>query len=272
MFLQLPVAAVQMTSHDEVIYNLDKVTELCIQAIEQRAKLIVLPENFGCISADESKKLQLAEPLEEHSFLKPLRVLAQKHRVFIVAGSVFERSGNPSYIYNTCAVLGDTGQIVAAYRKIHLFDVAFSGLGLRYGESDTVLPGSKTVTVDVLGWKCGLSICYDLRFPELYRRLVSDGAEILLVPSAFTAHTGKDHWDVLLRARAVENQCFVIAPNQFGKHSEAKFSWGKSMLVDPWGSVLASAPEREGVIVSEFNRDDLVRIRMELPSLSHRRL
>jgi predicted amidohydrolase len=160
---------------------------------------------------------------------------------------------------------------VACYRKIHLFDVEIPGR-VSYRESRWVAPGDTPVTVDVEGVRLGLSICYDLRFPELYRRLAADGAQVLLVPAAFMAHTGRDHWEVLLRARAIENQCYVVAAGQIGDHEPGRTCFGRSMIVDPWGTALAQAPDEVGVTTAELDLDRLARIRTELPSLANRRL
>ncbi|HZY02389.1 MAG TPA: carbon-nitrogen hydrolase family protein, partial [Anaeromyxobacteraceae bacterium] len=172
---------------------------------------------------------------------------------------------------NTSVLLGDDGSVLASYRKIHLFDVAIPD-GARYAESETVLPGDRPAVAATPLGRVGLTVCYDLRFPELYRKLAEQGAEIVTIPAAFTLYTGKDHWEVLVRARAVENLCYVLAPAQVGRHSANRVTFGNAMIVDPWGVVLARCPDGEGVCVAPFRRERLAQVRRELPALSHRRL
>jgi predicted amidohydrolase len=172
---------------------------------------------------------------------------------------------------NTSVLIGDDGAILAAYRKVHLFDVDIPD-GARYKESETVVPGEEPVVATTSLGRVGLTICYDLRFPELYRRLSSLGAEVVFIPAAFTLFTGKDHWEVLVRARAIENLSYVVAPAQVGRHSANRMTFGNAMVVDPWGTVLARCPEGEGVCVAPFQRERLERVRRELPALSHRRM
>jgi predicted amidohydrolase len=191
--------------------------------------------------------------------------------MWVVAGSFHERGPDPDRTYNTSLVFDRSGGLVSAYRKIHLYDVEIPGR-VSYLESRSVAPGNDCVTVDVAGLRVGMSICYDLRFPELYRRLAGAGAQLLLVPAAFMLHTGRDHWEVLLRARAIENQCYVAAAAQIGDHDPGRTCFGRSMVVDPWGTVLAQAPDEIGVTVADLDLDRLARIRSELPSLANRRL
>lgn len=265
----LTVAAIQLTSTHEVDRNLERAARWVDEAAAKGARLITLPENFGFVGGDEDKLLW-AQPVEEGRFTTGLREQARAHGVWILAGSIPERGPDSRRTYNTSVLIDPQGNTAATYRKIHLFNVELPQLTLR--ESDSVAGGDATVVADVDGWRLGLSICYDLRFPELYRRLVEAGAEILAIPSAFTLQTGKDHWDVLLRARAIENQCFVVAPGQFGFHGGRRFSWGKSQIIDAWGTPLAVAPEREGVVLATLERDDLEGIRTRLPALCHRQL
>jgi predicted amidohydrolase len=182
-----------------------------------------------------------------------------------------EKSGDPLRPYNTCAVFGSDGALLARYRKIHLFDVDLQD-GTRLAESSATTSGSAPELFDVKGFRVGLSICYDLRFPELYRALVARGAEVLLVPAAFTLHTGKDHWHVLLRARAIESQCWVVAAAQWGKHPKGRASYGHSMIVDPWGVVVAECSNRVGFASADVDGDLIAETRRVLPSLLHRRL
>jgi predicted amidohydrolase len=193
---------------------------------------------------------------------------ARRHGVTLVGGSITERREGREKLSNTSLVFDPDGECVAAYRKIHMFDVEVGGHV--YRESEAEEPGEETVVCDVEGWKLGLSVCYDLRFPELYRILAVQGAELVTVPAAFTLYTGKDHWELLLRARAVENQCYVAAANEWGVHAEGKASYGRSTIVDPWGVVVAQAPDEDCVISAELDRAHMERVRSALPSLANR--
>ncbi len=220
----------------------------------------------------EDEKRELAEALDAPGpIVHAVSEMARKAGVTVIAGGIPERSADSARPYNTCIVVDRGGSIVARYRKMHLFDVDLTD-GTRLLESSATTAGEAAVVADVDGFKVGLSICYDLRFPELYRVLVEHGAELLVVPSAFTLHTGRDHWHVLLRARAIEAQSFVLAAAQWGKHANGRVTYGHSLVVDPWGIVLAEAPDRVSVVVAELERSDLDRVRASLPSLRHRRL
>ncbi len=270
MTSDLQVAAVQLTSTADVDSNLQRAAQITQQAAAAGARFIVLPENFGFLGIEEGATLSYAQHIDG-PFTSELRRIARQYSAVILAGSIPEKSSDPRRIYNTSVVIGADGSTLATYRKIHLFDVTLSP-HLQLIESDTVMPGDAPVLVDVLTWPVGLSICYDLRFPEMYRALVRSGARILTVPAAFTLQTGKDHWEPLLRARAIENQSFVIAAAQFGFHGGRRTSWGKSMIIDPWGTCLAVAPEREGFITATLHNADLEKIRRALPALEHRKL
>jgi len=263
------MGAVQMTSTADRAKNLDTAIRLVNEAADLGAKLVALPENFSYMGPEEGR-LATAETLEG-PVLGALREVAKRRGLFVVAGSIAERSENPKMTANTSAVIADDGSIVAAYRKIHLFDVNIPD-GARYAESEVVVPGDKVVVAPTPLGRIGLTVCYDLRFPELYRKLASLGAEVITIPSAFTLFTGKDHWEVLVRARAVENLAYVIAPGQTGRHSANRQTFGNSMIVDPWGVVLARCPDGEGVCVAPFSRARLERVRQELPALKHRKL
>jgi predicted amidohydrolase len=191
--------------------------------------------------------------------------------MWVLAGSFHETGPDAGRTYNTSLVFDRGGELAASYRKIHLYDVEIPGR-VSYQESRTVAPGTETVVVDVEGVRVGLSICYDLRFPELYRRLAVAGAQVLVVPAAFMMHTGRDHWEVLLRARAIENQCYVLAAGQIGDHEPGRTCFGRSMVIDPWGTVLAQAPDTIGVTVADVDLARLATIREELPSLANRRI
>jgi predicted amidohydrolase len=263
------MGAVQMTSTADRARNLDVALRLVNEAADQGAKLVGLPENFAYMGPEEGR-LAGAETLDGPT-LGALRDLARRRGLFIVAGSIAEQSPNPKMTANTSAVIADDGSIVAAYRKIHLFDVSIPD-GARYAESEVVVPGDKVIVAPTALGRIGLTVCYDLRFPELYRKLASLGAEVITIPSAFTLFTGKDHWEVLVRARAIENLAYVIAPAQVGRHSATRQTFGNAMIVDPWGVVLARCPDGEGVCVAPFNRQRLERVRQELPALKHRKL
>lgn len=277
----LIAAVVQLTSTADVARNLRRVEELCERAKARGAQLIALPENFAILSSSEQDKFQHAVSFDSDgdsasstSILGAMRRLAARLGVHLILGGMPERSAQEGRVYNTCVLLDPTGNVAALYRKIHLFDVDFPGAATTLRESSTVSAGDvEQAVVAPTPWGgLGLSVCYDVRFPELYRRLAENGARILTVPAAFTLHTGKDHWHVLLRARAIENQCFVLAPAQQGRHSQTRVTYGHSLIIDPWGTVLADCPDGEGIALAELDFSTLERIRTELPCLAHRRL
>jgi predicted amidohydrolase len=263
------VAAAQMTSTADRPRNLDTAVRLVNEAADLGARLVGLPENFSFMGPEE-ERLAGAETLEGPT-LGALRELARRRGVFILAGSISEKSADPRKTYNTSALVGPDGTILASYRKIHLYDVAIPD-GARYAESAGVIPGEQVVVAPTPLGRIGLTVCYDLRFPELYRKLSTLGAELLTIPSAFTLFTGKDHWEVLIRARAIENLAYVLAPAQVGRHSEKRQTWGNAMIVDPWGVVLARCPDGEGVCLAPVRRERIAQVRQELPSLKHRKL
>jgi predicted amidohydrolase len=257
----------QLNSREDRDANLAVARKLVAAAAAAGADLAVLPEYTDYLGP--GRDAPAPEPADG-PYGTAFAEVAAAHRMWIVAGS-FHEAGPPGRSYNTSLVFDRTGAPVACYRKIHLFDVEIPGR-VSYRESRWVAPGDTPVTVDVEGVRLGLSICYDLRFPELYRRLAADGAQVLLVPAAFMAHTGRDHWEVLLRARAIENQCYVVAAGQIGDHEPGRTCFGRSMIVDPWGTVLAQAPDEVGVTTAGLDLDRLARVRAELPSLANRRL
>lgn len=265
----LRVAVVQLRSTPDVERNLDQIRSFCANARKAGVSWVCLPENAAFLGF-EGEAVQFAAPLDESHLVRDLGAIARAENVVLFVGSIPEASDDPGRAYNCSVVLGRDGKILAKYRKVHLFDVELPG-GTAIRESDGWVPGDETVCVDVDGWKVGLSICYDLRFPEHYRRLIDAGAEVLMVPSAFTLQTGKDHWSPLLRARAIENQCYVVAAAQWGEHFEGRVSWGKSMVVDPWGIVLATAAERTSWVMADLDRQAQRQIRSRLPALRHRR-
>jgi deaminated glutathione amidase len=261
------VAAVQLTTSADRERNIEVAGALVARAAESGARLVALPEKWHYIH-DPDHMAQGAEPLDGPS-VQAARGWARTWGVAVLAGSVVERVDGRDRAYNTSLLIQPDGSVTARYRKLHLFDVEVGGVV--YRESAAALAGEEVVTGEALGRTIGLSVCYDLRFPELYRRLAVGGAEIITVPSAFTAATGKDHWEPLLRARAIENQAFVIAPNQIGTHANRTSSYGRSMIVDPWGVILSQAPDEETVIVADLDFALLDRVRAHLPALRHRR-
>jgi predicted amidohydrolase len=265
------VAAIQMTSNQDVEHNVQTALRLCNAAIDDGAELAVLPECFAYLGPEEGK-IALGEALPEGGpILQRFQQLARERGVELVLGGFWERGEDPQKVRNACVHLGADGAVASVYRKIHLFDVDLSdGTSLR--ESETVEPGSEPTVTETAFGKLGLSVCYDLRFPELYRALVDRGAIALTVPAAFTLTTGKDHWHVLLRARAIEAQCYVIAAAQTGHHYGKRVSYGHALICDPWGCVLAECGEGEGYALARIDRAVVERVRAQVPSLQHRRL
>ncbi|MBI1394771.1 MAG: carbon-nitrogen hydrolase family protein [Betaproteobacteria bacterium] len=262
------IAAVQTVSGPVVSGNLEQVDPLIRAAATQGARLVVLPEYFGILGNRDTDKIQAAErpgagPIQEY-----LATTARALGVWLVGGSVPLATATDDRVYNACLVFGPDGVLAARYDKIHLF-----GLDLgseRFSESRTIRPGHRVVTVDTPFARIGLSICYDLRFPELYRAM--GDVDLILVPSAFTATTGQAHWEPLLRARAIENQAYVLAAAQGGRHPNGRTTHGHSMIIDPWGRVLAVREAGPGVVSAEFDSTELARVRRSLPALEHRTL
>ena len=268
MFL---ACAVQLTSTSDERSNWQSARELIERAAGYGAALVVTPENTNFLGP-HADKVRLAERVEGPTMSR-FAELARKHRIHLLVGSFNEKSEDPTRCYNTSALFGPDGDVLATYRKIHLFDVDLSD-EVRFLESETCRPGNQPVVVDTPLGRIGLSICYDLRFPELYRQLVDRGAQIIAIPSAFTMHTGKDHWHPLMRARAIETQCYVVAPGQSGQHDDKglRNSFGHSMIVDPWGHVTAMASDGPGLALAEIDLDRVHRLRRSMPLASHRRL
>jgi predicted amidohydrolase len=268
---ELRVGAVQLRSTHDLGANLARCSELTAQAAAEGARLVVLPECFSFLGRSEGEKLAISEDLEgKGPVMTALRELATRHGVWLVGGGTPERvAGDPRRSFNTAVAIDPHGDLVGRYRKIHLFDIDIPG-GAVLRESDSTAAGDELVVLDVAGAPVGLSICYDVRFPELYRRLVKDmGAEVLLVPAAFTAHTGAAHWHLLLRARAVEDQAWVIAAAQWGRHNEKRESYGHTLIVDPWGTVVAERAEGDGVVVATLDGAAVEKRRTQMPCLSH---
>ena len=260
-----------MCSTDDLAANLKAAEGFVREAAEAGAKLVALPENFPFLRR-EGQPVPCRQPIDG-PIVSAVRAWAEELGLWILAGTFPETRAEDERFHNTSVLIDAQGQLAAAYRKIHLFDVDLSASGGEaYRESTNVAPGEDVVVAETPFGGLGLSVCYDLRFPELYRQMADAGARFLAVPSAFTPHTGKDHWEVLLRARAIENQAFVLAPAQCGRHSAERASYGRSLIIDPWGLVLAQAGDRPGVIFADCRAEDLERVRAGLPALEHRRL
>jgi deaminated glutathione amidase len=262
------LATVQLTSTEDKDANLERADALTRRAAAAGASLVVLPEKWNVLGTPETIHAG-AEPLDGPA-LSWARATARELGIDLVAGSIAERVEGQDKGANTSVHIGPDGEDRAVYRKVHMFDVEIGGQ--RYEESAIEEPGDELVVSETDdGVPIGLSVCYDLRFPELYRILAVRGARVLLVPSAFTLATTRDHWELLLRARAIENQAFVVAPNQIGEHAPGYRSGGRSMVVDPWGLVLATAPDAETIAVADLDLDRQDDIRARLPSLANRR-
>jgi deaminated glutathione amidase len=260
--------AVQLNSTEDTDRNLATADRLVRAAVADGAELVVLPEKWSLLGTTEQMAAG-AEPLDGPA-LTWARSIAAELGIDLVAGSIAERVPGREKASNTSVHFGPDGQVRAVYRKIHMFDVEVDGVA--YRESDGEEPGDEIVVSALAGGvPLGMSVCYDLRFPELFRILAVRGARVIVVPAAFTLATTRDHWEVLVRARAIENQSFVIAPNQIGAHPPGHRAGGRSLIVDPWGLVLASAPDRETAIVADLDLDGLSDIRRRLPSLANRR-
>lgn len=277
------VAAVQMVSGADVKKNLVSAARLVAEASDRGASLVVLPENFAVL--DGGPQAQFAERQGDLTGMLQgfLSGQARTHGIYLVAGTMplitrpADSDAEPTVLDDgrvrpASLVFDPQGQIIARYDKMHLFDVEVSDKQARYAESDSFEPGDQVVAVDTAVARVGLTICYDLRFPELYRRLFNDRVEVVTVPAAFTRVTGEAHWEVLLRARAIENQCYVIAAGQGGVHNEKRETFGHSMIIDPWGRVLDVLPRGEGTVVADIDLEQLHELRRKMPVFSHRRL
>ncbi|MFI5010084.1 MAG: carbon-nitrogen hydrolase family protein [Solirubrobacterales bacterium] len=261
-------AAVQLNSTADKAANMAAADRLTRAAAADGATLIVLPEKWTALGRDE--ELRAAAETLDGPAVEWAREIARELRIDLIAGSIVERSPSREKLSNTSLHVNPQGEVAAVYRKVHMFDVEIEGRS--YRESDLEDPGDEIVLSESAeGVSLGMSICYDLRFPELYRILAVRGARVMVVPAAFTLPTTRDHWEVLLRARAIENQAFVVAANQIGPHPGGHRSGGRSMIVDPWGVVLAQAEDREGHIVADLDLERQLEIRAELPSLANRR-
>jgi nitrilase len=262
----MKIAAVQMVSGPDIAENLREAGRLVAEAAAQGARLVALPEYFPLISGDESAKLRAREKFGAGPLQDFLRETALRHKLWLIGGSIPLEASVPDKVRNSCLVFDAAGQCVARYDKIHLF--GFSRGTESYNESQSIEAGEDVAALDSPAGRIGLSICYDLRFPELYRAMGE--VDLLAVPAAFTHTTGQAHWELLLRARAVENLCYVLAAAQGGTHPSGRRTWGDSMIVDPWGVVLARLPQGPGVVVAEIDRARIAELRASLPALEHR--
>jgi len=278
----MKIAAVQMISGPDIAENLHEAARLIAEAAEQGAQLVALPEYFPLMSGDETDKVRVREKEGSGPLQDFLREAAQKHKLWVIGGSIPMEASTPDKVRNSCLVYDAEGNRVARYDKIHLF--GFNRGAEHYNESKTIEPGNKVVTFDSPFGRIGLSICYDLRFPELYRAMqradvgsennnnVGGAIDLLVLPAAFTHTTGLAHWELLLRARAVENLCYVLAAAQGGTHPSGRTTWGDSMIVDPWGEVLARQPKGAGIVIADMNPNRITELRANLPALAHRTL
>jgi predicted amidohydrolase len=261
------IAAIQFNPRDDKVANIDKALSLIDQAVSSGARLVVLPEVWTYMG-DPDRTLDIAEPIPG-DLTNRLSERARRHGIYIHSGTFAERIEGDDRVRNTSVVFDPGGEIIATYRKIHMFDITIDGVAT-YQESATAAPGDEIVTFELDGVTIGLATCYDLRFPEIFRILALRGAEAIILPAAFTMVTGKDHWEVLIRARAIENQVYIVAAAQFGPNLPGKWCYGRSMIVDPWGTVLATAPDVESVITAVVDRNYLLAVRRQIPSLANR--
>lgn len=270
----MSLAVIQMVSQSDVLANLNQARSLLEQAAVAGAKLAVLPENFAAMGRRDMAAIGRAEALGEGPILPWLKQTARDLRLWIVAGTLpLPPEDQPEAKANACSLLvDDQGQIVARYDKLHLFDVDVADNRGRYRESDDYAHGDRVVVADTPVGRLGLTVCYDLRFPELYSELRAAGAELITAPSAFTAVTGAAHWEVLIRARAIETQCYLLAAAQGGVHPGSRETYGHAAIVDPWGRVLAEQDQGEGVLLAERDSSEQASIRARMPVVSHRRI
>jgi predicted amidohydrolase len=266
------VAVIQMTSGPEINGNLLEAERLIAQAASAGARLVVLPENFALMGYRESDKIAVREIEGEGPLQQFLSDQAARHKLWLVGGTIPLVAHDEHKVRASCLLFDDRGQRVIRYDKIHLFDVQMIESSESYCESDTIEPGDRLALADTPFGRLGLAVCYDLRFPELFRSLSDQGMEILALPSAFTAPTGKAHWEPLLRARAIENLCYILASAQGGRHANRRETYGDSLIVDPWGVILNRLPQDPGVVLATLDRNRLETVRRRFPVLQHRRL
>ena len=265
------VAAIQMASGPNVKANLAEAEKLIKIAVQQEAELVVLPENFAIMGMDETDKVKIAEDVGSGLLNDYLKEQAVKHNIWLVGGTIPIRSSESGKVFAACLLINPQGELVTRYDKIHLFDVTIEASNESYTESETITPGDKIVVVDTPFGRLGLAVCYDLRFPELFRAMIDLDMEICALPSAFTSLTGRAHWESLLRSRAIENLSYMIAADQGGYHVGGRETYGDSMIVDPWGRVLNRLPHGTGVVVADIDVAKLEHTRKMFPALGHKR-
>lgn len=264
-------AAIQMASSPNVGSNLLEAGKLIAEVAKEGAKLIALPENFALMGVDELDKVKIRESDGSGIIQNFLAETAKKHSVWLVGGTVPLVADHKDKVRAACLIYDDKGNRVARYDKVHLFDVSVPDSDEEYRESDSIENGNQPLVIDTPFGKLGIAVCYDLRFPEFFRKMLDQNVEILVVPSAFTAETGAAHWEVLLRARAIENLCYVIAPNQGGFHLNGRQTYGHSMVIDPWGVVLDCHKTGAGFVSVDVDREKLEKVRAAFPVIQHRR-
>jgi len=265
------IAAIQMNSGDEVATNLRRARRYLAAAAADGAKLAVLPENFAFMGQRDSERVALAEPDGAGPLQDFLAGVAAELGLWIVGGTLPVASEDPKRPYAACCVYDARGQRVARYDKLHLFDVRVPQSKEAYRESRSTMPGAAPVLVDAPWGRLGVAVCYDLRFPELFRWMAGQGMDLLAIPAAFTRRTGAAHWEPLLRARAIENLCYVAAAAQTGTHPGGRQTWGRSLVVDPWGGIMATAASRPGLVMATIDTGQLRKLRQQFPVLEHRR-
>jgi len=266
------VAAIQMASGPNVNSNLIAAERLITDAVAAGAQLVVLPENFAFMPHVESDILALAEVDHDGPIQKFLAQQAETHGIWLVGGTIPMRGKDDKHIRSACLVFNEKGERVARYDKIHLFDVHIDASNESYNESETTEAGDEVVVIDTPFGRMGIAICYDLRFPELFRHMLDADMQFIAIPSAFTAITGKAHWESLTRARAIENLCFVIAADQGGFHVNGRETHGDSMIIDPWGQILGRSPSGAGFIIADMEQDQVNNVRKNFPATEHRRM
>lgn len=264
-------AAIQMASGPSVSFNLMEADKLIAEAVKTGAKLVALPENFAMMGNREVDKIKIKETDGSGPIQNFLSATAKKYGIWLIGGTIPIAGDAENKVRAACTIYDDNGVRVARYDKLHLFDVNVPGTDEVYRESDSIERGEQMLVLDSPFGKLGIAVCYDLRFPEFFRTMVNQGMEILVIPSAFTAKTGAAHWEVLLRARAIENLCYVIAPNQGGFHLSGRKTYGHSMIIDPWGVVLDCYKTGAGFVSAEIDLDKLSKVRSAFPVLNHRR-
>lgn len=267
----MKAAVIQLASGPKVEGNLEETRRLIQASVESGAQMVVLPENFAFMGNEETDKLAIAEPPDQGPIQRFISQMAREHAVWIIAGTIPVRTASRDRVYARCLVYDDRGEKVTHYDKVHLFDVRLTESNETYLESQTITAGKAPVWFDSPFGRIGLAVCYDLRFPEMFRALISHNIDILAIPSAFTATTGKAHWDVLLRARAIENLAYVLAANQGGFHVSGRETYGNSMIINPWGEILARLTSGSGWVVAELDRTKQSNLRESFPVLEHQR-